>query len=78
MPRMDIELLTLTEAARRIGISRDVVRDLINSGWIATIELPGGSRRVPAQAVADWIERTAQTVQDKGAGRRGMTRHHRG
>ena len=57
MPRMDIELLTLTEAARRIGISRDVVRDLINSGWIATIELPGGSRRVPAQAVADWIER---------------------
>lgn len=55
----DLALLTISEAARQSGLSRDTVRRLIEAGDWPVVEMPGGTRRIPRQAVVAWIERAS-------------------
>lgn len=49
-------LLTAEDAARRIGCGRTMIYSLIASGDIETVKI-GRLRRVPAAAVAEYVER---------------------
>ena len=50
----DVRTCTLTEAARRIGVSRPTIYRLINRGSIATIDLMGVPR-VVLQSLFDYV-----------------------
>jgi excisionase family DNA binding protein len=45
MPREERELLTVTEAAKELGVSPNTLRKWADTGVIATIRLPSGYRR---------------------------------
>ena len=49
-------LLTPTEAAEALGIGRSKVYELLMGGAIESV-LIGSARRVPADAVADYVRR---------------------
>ena len=53
-------LLTVPEAAQRLRISRSLMYELISSGDIKSIHV-GRLRRVPTQALADYVERQPST-----------------
>ncbi|MFJ6434689.1 helix-turn-helix domain-containing protein [Streptomyces sp. NPDC091416] len=57
--------LTVTEAARRIGIGRTKLYEYVSSGEIASIKI-GSLRRIPAEAVNDFLARRL-TATDFGA-----------
>ncbi|MFF9918985.1 helix-turn-helix domain-containing protein [Streptomyces globisporus] len=46
--------LTVTEAARRIGIGRTKLYEYVSSGEIASVKI-GSLRRIPAEAVNDFL-----------------------
>ncbi|MGY3681587.1 helix-turn-helix domain-containing protein [Streptomyces sp. TE33382] len=48
--------LTVTEAARRIGIGRTKLYEYVSSGEIASVKI-GSLRRIPAEAVNDFLAR---------------------
>lgn len=60
---IDRRLLSLTETARALGISRSMAYQLASDGVLPTITV-GSLRRVPVAALDDWIR---QRVQDEGA-----------
>lgn len=50
-----VQLLSIAEAARRLGISRQAVRDRIQRGTLRTRKFPRGDRtliRIPETALA--------------------------
>ena len=49
-------LLTVSDAARRLGISRSLFYELLAAGEIESIHV-GRLRRIPAAALADYVER---------------------
>jgi excisionase family DNA binding protein len=49
-------LLTVERAAERLELSRTKVYELIADGELESIKI-GGSRRVPAAALHDYVER---------------------
>ncbi|MGY4992335.1 helix-turn-helix domain-containing protein [Streptomyces sp. 900105245] len=49
------ELLTVPEVMARLKVGRSKVYDLIRSNRLASIKIDG-SRRVPAEAVRDFIQ----------------------
>lgn len=49
-------LLTVVEAARRIGVSRALMYELLGSGQIESIHI-GRLRKVPVGALADYVGR---------------------
>ena len=49
-------LLTVSDAARRLGISRSLFYELLAAGDIESIHV-GRLRRVPVQALADFVAR---------------------
>lgn len=55
---MTVETLTLSvdEAAKAIGIGRDLAYDMIHSGELRSIKV-GRRRLVPKSAVVDFVER---------------------
>ncbi|WP_419996355.1 excisionase family DNA-binding protein [Streptomyces boninensis] len=55
-----LALLTVEEAARRLGVGRTVCFRLIASGDLESVTL-GRSRRVPAEAVPEYVDRLRQT-----------------
>ncbi|MBW5481144.1 helix-turn-helix domain-containing protein [Streptomyces bambusae] len=48
--------LTVAEAARRIGIGRTKLYEYVSSGEIASVKI-GSLRRIPAEAVNDFLTR---------------------
>lgn len=50
-------LHTLVSAAKRLGVSRDSIYRLVNSGSLGYVRLHGGDRRVPETELIDWIVR---------------------
>ena len=48
-------LLTVTEAAKRLGIGRSLLYELLTEGKIESIHV-GRLRRIPPQALAAYIE----------------------
>ncbi|MFG2997598.1 helix-turn-helix domain-containing protein [Streptomyces sp. NPDC048340] len=48
--------LTVTEAARRIGIGRTKLYEYVSSGEIASVKI-GSLRRIPAEAVNEFLIR---------------------
>ena len=57
--------LTITAAAGQMGVSRDVVRGLIDAGEIAYVQF-GPRRRIPANALAAYIEAHTYPLTDLG------------
>jgi excisionase family DNA binding protein len=58
------ELLTVAEAARRIGVSAKIVQTLVDHGQLPTLPV-GTRRRIPASAVEAYVEaanRSAELV----------------
>lgn len=49
------ELLSIPEAARRLGLSTEAVFDLLIGQELVSAESSTGRRLVPASAVADWL-----------------------
>ena len=49
-------LLRINEAAERLGVSRSAAYTLIQRGEIRTIHI-GKSRRVPAEALTEFVKR---------------------
>jgi excisionase family DNA binding protein len=54
------KLLTVTEVAERLGVSRSKANELIAHGAIASISI-GRSRRIPPAAVTDYVGRAQQS-----------------
>ena len=52
---MDKLLLTPSEAAKALSISRSKLYELIGQGRLSTVQIDT-SRRVPAQALAEFIQ----------------------
>jgi excisionase family DNA binding protein len=52
--------LTVAEAARRIGIGRTKLYEYVTSGEIASVKI-GSLRRIPAEAVNDFLARRLTT-----------------
>ncbi len=53
--------LTVAEAARRIGIGRTKMYEYVSSGEIPSVKI-GSLRRVPAEAVNEFLARRASAV----------------
>ncbi|MFF9688138.1 helix-turn-helix domain-containing protein [Streptomyces sp. NPDC014623] len=58
--------LTVTEAARRIGIGRTKLYEYVSSGEIASVKI-GSLRRIPAEAVNDFLARRLSTTDFRAA-----------
>lgn len=56
---MDKLLLTPEEAAGVLGICRSKLYDLLRAGAIESVHI-GASRRVPAAALVEYVERLRQ------------------
>ncbi len=52
-------LLTVEEAARRLGIGRSLAWELVRNGDLPSIRL-GPLVRIPVRALDDWIQRKAR------------------
>jgi excisionase family DNA binding protein len=63
------DLLTITEAASRLGIGRSTAYQLIGSGQLPVVRL-GRAARVPAQAISELVDRL-MTQQGQTFTRRG-------
>ncbi|MBV9094883.1 MAG: helix-turn-helix domain-containing protein [Streptosporangiaceae bacterium] len=51
----DILMLTVKEAARRLGLGRTLVYQLISSGELESVTV-GRLRRVPAECLAEYVK----------------------
>jgi excisionase family DNA binding protein len=49
-------LLTITEAAARLGFGRTFTYELVKTGAVETVTV-GRSRRVPADALVEYVKR---------------------
>ncbi|TJZ99691.1 helix-turn-helix domain-containing protein [Actinacidiphila oryziradicis] len=56
-----LALLTVEEAARRLGIGRTTCYGLIRSGDLESVPI-GRLRKVPAEAVPEYVARLRQSV----------------
>lgn len=65
---MNEVLLTVDEAARRLALGRTAVYRLIMTGELVSIKV-GGSRRVPAKALAEFVERRLEQIANHGNAR---------
>ncbi|MFF0450060.1 helix-turn-helix domain-containing protein [Streptomyces sp. NPDC004609] len=53
--------LTVTEAARRLGIGRTKMYEYVASGEIGSVKI-GSLRRIPAEAVGEFLARRPQAT----------------
>lgn len=61
---MDRLLLTVNEVAESLGLSRSKTYDLISKGQIRSVKL-GRSRRITAEALAEFVEDLACSREDE-------------
>ncbi|EDY42949.1 helix-turn-helix domain-containing protein [Streptomyces sp. SPB074] len=64
-PDTTLAALTVTEAARRIGIGRTKLYEYVTSGEITSVKI-GSLRRIPAEAVNEFLARRV-SASDFGA-----------
>jgi excisionase family DNA binding protein len=80
------EAYTIEEAAHRLGFRhRSTVYDLIQRGELVACQLGGGSLRVPADAIVEYLQRAVDGVRNGSAaelkerhGRRAVNRRSDG
>lgn len=58
---MDQLLVSVEEAARALGVGRDLVYELMASGGLPRVKL-GRRTLIPARALAEWVERQARAT----------------
>ncbi len=51
---MDKALLTVTECAAALGVSRSLAYELLNKGQLRSIRI-GRARRIPARAISEFV-----------------------
>lgn len=57
MTENELELLSFSEAARRMRIDRNLIAKLVDRGEIKAMRLPGSERlRIPLWALRAWQE----------------------
>jgi excisionase family DNA binding protein len=61
----DEVLLTVDEAARRLGMGRTYTYTLVLRGELASVKL-GRSRRVPVQALQEYVGRLGSDADEAG------------
>ncbi|MDH6119360.1 excisionase family DNA binding protein [Kitasatospora sp. GAS204A] len=61
MPDPTLVALTVEEAARRLGVGRTTMYALVAAGEVPSVTI-GRLRRVPAQALADYMAARVQTA----------------
>lgn len=69
MNHMRLNLLTMKEAASRIGISRATLYRAVENGTVRAIKTPGGVRRIPESEVDRyWLQQnyTLNGVENDG------------
>ncbi|HZL03928.1 MAG TPA: excisionase family DNA-binding protein [Coriobacteriia bacterium] len=54
-------LLTVVEAAQRLGIGRTLMYELLGSGQIRSVHV-GRLRKIPAHALDDYVERLRENT----------------
>jgi excisionase family DNA binding protein len=59
----EVLLLTVTEAAHRIGLGRTVTYDLIRRGELRSLKI-GGSRRVATADIEEFVNRLREAGED--------------
>lgn len=62
-------LLKPEEAAEVLSIGRSKVYELIGTGELASVRI-GASRRIPADALVEFVSQLRRTVADSSAARR--------
>jgi excisionase family DNA binding protein len=62
-------LLKPEEAAEALSIGRSKIYELIGTGELASVRI-GASRRIPADALVEFVRRLQGAVADSTAGRR--------
>jgi excisionase family DNA binding protein len=67
----DVLMLTVEEAARRLGLGRTLVYQLISSGELESVTV-GRLRRVPAECLAEYVKalrkaRSSRAADDSSA-----------
>ena len=61
-------LLTVPEAARRLGMGRSFIYELVSKGEIKSIKL-GRSRRIPVSALEEFIEaKLSESIDEASTG----------
>ena len=58
----DVELLTVPEAAKRLGISRSAVYVLIARGELEHVPVYGARKRVLGRSLAAYVERQRREI----------------
>lgn len=67
MNDMNVTLLTMKEAAARMGISTPTLYRAVNTGKVKAIKTPGGVRRIPESEVERyWSEQNLHLEGDDG------------
>ena len=67
MNDMNVTLLTMKEAAARMGISTPTLYRAVNSGKVQAVRTPGGVRRIPESEVERyWSEQNLHLEGDDG------------
>ena len=56
----DIRLLTFSDAARALQVSRQTIWRMVNDGRLRVVEIRDGCRRVPAVALTELTQGGAQ------------------
>jgi len=62
----DRRLLNVRQVAQEIGLSKTTVWRLVNEGILPTVEVRAGRRRVPSEAVTEFINRRNRSVHNAG------------
>lgn len=62
----DVLMLTVEEAARRLGLGRTLVYQLISSGDLESVTV-GRLRRVPAECLAEYIAALRRACSSRAA-----------
>ena len=67
MNDMNVTLLTMKEAAARMGISTPTLYRAVNTGKVKAIKTPGGVRRIPESEVERyWSEQNLHLEGEDG------------
>ncbi len=67
MNDMNVTLLTMKEAAARMGISTPTLYRAVNSGKVQAVRTPGGVRRIPESEVERyWSEQNLHLEGEDG------------
>ena len=64
---MEQRLMRPSEAAQFLGVSRSKVYEMVAAKEIPSIRLAGGSIRVPAAQLAEWLDNRIREQADPGA-----------